>query len=476
MRKFIYIVFAATLFVTSCEQEQPVMNNGNGKLPIFNGFMQFSTEVSTRSQLATDMKGKAFGVIGFEYSKTSSWTGAKSTTSPNIFYDLRVDCDANNGTCTYDWENPTQGGKKPKPWGDYRYAFFAYHPYAGAGISLSPRTATNTPTLTYTYDWLNPTDNPSWLILDYDVDRDGNDNDEVIDVTVAGNPVFDLMTAENVDATGSSNGGRVAFDFKHRLCAIEVLANNYNENIYEYDEVPVFDENGNPVYKVDEDGDQILDGEGKPIQATEKVVRIDANGKPIIAEAYYLRDEGGELILDDKGNPQLVQTNARQDISNLTLTLDGLTNTSMTIPLSTKSDEAAPVYTTGQVGTRHFLISDKMVTVPAFNEVTDDGRGEGVATSISQLGTRSGLGGYVMLIPQAGSNEGIRGTLIWDQLASFKANATEENPVNNTFASTIEFKPGKLYQVYINFVGNGITIALIEAGNWDVHNVKHTFE
>lgn len=447
---------------------------GEPYYPIFNGFMQFSTEVSTRSQLAIDMKGKAFGIIGFEYSKTSSWSGAKSTTTPDLFHNLRVDCDANNGTCTYDWENPTNPGNNPKPWGDYRYAFFAYHPYDGAGITLSPKTATNTPTLTYTYGWLNPTGNPSW-VQDYDVDRDGTGSKEakVIDVTADGNPVFDLMTAESVDASGSGSG-RVSLDFKHRMFALEILVNNYNENIYEYDEKLVYDENGNPVYKVDENGNPITDADGNPVQATERVVRTDANGKPIIAAAYYLKDENGNLILDENGDPQQVQTNARQEISNLTLTLEGLTNTSMTIPLSTKSDEAAPVYTSGDVGTHHFKISNESVVVPAFNEVTDDGRGEGVATSISQLGSKNG--GYLMFIPQAGSNEGVRGTLIWDQLNSFKANATEENPVNNTFSSTIEFKPGKLYQVYINFVGNGITIALIEAGNWDIHNVKHTFE
>lgn len=471
MKKFIYIFFATTLFTSACEKEQPTIDFG--KLPIHYGYLQFSTDVSSRTKLVTDMKGKAFGVIGYEYSSTAFWSGAKSTTTPNAFYNQRVDCDATNGVCQYDYTTPTQSGNKPMPWGDYRYAFFAYHPFDGAGISLSPQTATNTPTLTYTYGWLNPTGNPSWFITEYDVDRDGNKNDTVIDVTAEGNPVFDLMTAEAVDATGSGSG-RVSLDFKHRMFALEVLVNNYNENIYEYDEVPVVDENGNPVYKVDEDGNPILDGDGKPIQATEKVVRTDAGGKPIIAAPYYLKDENGALILDENGNPQLVQTNARQEISNLTLTLEGLTNTSMTIPLSTKSDEAAPVYTSGTVGKHHFLISRDLVVVPAFNEVTDDGRGEGVATSISQMG--STRGGYLMFIPQAGSNEGIRGTLIWDQLNSFKQNATEENPVNNYFTSTIEFKPGKLYQVYINFVGNGITIALIEAGNWDIWNVKHTFE
>lgn len=427
--KFALVAVTVLLFA-SCEQE-PQPTYPNGDLPIFNGYMQFSTEVSTRTNLATDMRGKAFGVIGFEYSNTAFWSGAKSTTAPiDYFHNQRVDCDANNGVCQYDYTTPNYSGNNPMPWGDYRYAFFAYHPFNGAGISLSDKTATNTPMLTYTYDWLNPTGKPGWLDTEYDVDGDTK-FETVIDLTHAEVPVFDLMTAEAVDVT--SQTGRVALDFKHRMCAIEVLANNYNENVYEYAK--------------DTEGNFILDKEGN------KTYKLDENGNKIIAD-------GGS---------------ARQEISNLTLTIEGLAHTSMTIPLSTKEDDPAfdPVYTPGSVGTRYFKVSSKKVTIPAFNEVID-GRGEGVATSISQLGSTTG--GYLMFIPQAGSEAGIKGTLRWDQLDSLKENAEDEDKVNNEFKSTIDFVPGKLYQVYINFVGDGITIALIEAGNWDICNVKHTFE
>jgi hypothetical protein len=40
----------------------------------------------------------------------------------------------------------------------------------------------------------------------------------------------------------------------------------------------------------------------------------------------------------------------------------------------------------------------------------------------------------------------------------------------------MEFKAGKLYQIIINFVGSGVTIALIEAGSWDTKDVPYTFE
>ena len=431
MKKFIYIIFATTLFTSACEKEQPTIDFGN--LPIHYGYLQFSTDVSSRTKLATDMKGKAFGVIGYEYSSTAFWSGAKSTTTPNAFYNQRVDCDATNGVCQYDYTTPTLSGNKPMPWGDYRYAFFAYHPFNGAGITLSGENVTNTPMLTYTYGWLNQSGNPEWL---YTKDLDGDGNKEtIINLTDRDVPVFDLMTAEAVDVTGDGSG-RVALDFKHRMCAIEVLANNYNENVYEYAK--------------DADGNFILDKDGN------KTYKLDADGNKKIAD-------GGS---------------ARQRISNLTLTLEGLSNTDMTIPLSTKDKDEndkvyQPSYVKGDVGTRHFKISGDEIIIPAFNE-TIDGYGEGVATSISQMG--STRGGYLMLIPQAGSTTGITGTLVWDQLDDFIEDSGDEDGVRNVFNSTIDFEPGKLYQVYINFVGDGITIALIAAGNWDNHNVKHTFE
>ena len=405
----------------------------NGQWPIHYGYMQFSTEVSSRAQLVTDMKGKAFGVIGYEYSSTAFWSGAKSTTMPNAFYNQRVDCNATNGVCQYDYTNPTQSGNKPMPWGDYRYAFFAYHPFNGAGITLSGEDVTNTPMLTYTYGWLNQTGE----ITVYD----------------SNSPIFDLMTAEAVDVTGDGSG-RVNLDFKHRMFALEVLVNNYNENVYEYEK--------------DADGNFVLDKDGN------KVYKLDEYGNKIIVPGYYLKDENGQLVTDENGDPIWINNNARQKISNLKLTLEGLQNTTMTIPLSTKNDEAVPVYTKGTVGTRTFKISAGEIEIPAFNEVTEDGRGEGVATSISKMGSENG--GYLMLIPQANSNEGITGTLVWDQLDDFIEDNGGEDGVSNVFNSTIDFEPGKLYQVYINFVGDGITIALIAAGNWDTHNVTHTFE
>lgn len=394
MRKFIYILFVSALLAMSCEKEQQ-SGYKDGELPIHRGYMQFSTGVSTRAQLVTDMKAKSFGVLGYKYSSTTNWATAKPVTSPNAFYKLEVSC-ADNGMCSYD-AYPSDASKNLKEWEEGNYSFFAYHPYNGDGISLSNESATNTPMLTYTYPWLNPTSGDSWFETGLQIVDQHKEVQtfNVIHLCDATAPVYDLMTAEAIDVNGTG-AGTVGLNFKHRMFALEVLANNYNEN-----------------------------------------------------------SEG--------------TTDARQAISNLVLTLNGLQYNTMTIPMSMQSGEDAPVYSGPEqgIGTRSFVINNKTIMIPAFNETTDDGRGEGVATSISKLGGKNDKAGYLMLIPQT---VGLSGTLHWTELSNFPGT------ISTNFTSHIEFKAGRLYQLYINYVGSGITIALIEAGAWDVHDVEHKFE
>lgn len=418
----------------------------NGQWPIHYGYMQFSTEVSSRAQLVTDMKDKSFGVLGYKYSATTNWATAKPVTAPmSDFYNLKVESVNENGSYKYNYDAyPGNDDKSLKEWEEGNYSFFAYHPYTddntNTGITLSTATATNTPTLTYTYGWLNPPSDPnSWYSANFkSVDKDGNELFfNAINLCHSDAPVYDLMTAEAIDVNGTGSG-TVGLNFKHRMFALEVLANNYNEN----------------EYKVDENGDFVL----------------DENGNKVIADPYYKRDENGQLVLDDKGDPIRVETDARKTITNLVLTLNGLTHRTMVIPLSTQNDEIAPTYSGAAPGTRSFLISDPnlgTITIPAFNEVTEDGRGAGVATSVSKFGGRNNNAGYLMLIPQT---TGLTGSLNWNELYKFPGT------ISTDFTSNIEFKAGRLYQLYINFVGDGITIALIEAGAWDIHDVEHKFE
>lgn len=395
----------------------------NGKWPIHYGYMQFSTEVSTRAQLVTDMKGKSFGVLGYQYSPTTNWATAKPVTAPMAdFYNLEVSC-ADNGNCSYD-AYPNENEKSLKEWAESNYSFFAYYPKDGAGITLSKNTDTNTPTLTYTYPWLNPTGNESWFSSEkVEIwDNKGKKHEvEYINVCNASAPIYDLMTAEAIDVNGRGTG-KVGLDFKHRMFALEVLANNYNENEYEV-------------------------------------------------------DENGDYILDESGNKKITKS-ARQTIKGLVLTLDNLQHSTMTIPMSMQDSgedhessctcvKPSTFYAlngTQIEGKCSFLICDKTVMIPAFNE-TYEGRGGGVPTSISKLGSNNG--GYLMLIPQS---VGLKGMLLWDTLSNFSGDVSTE------FSSSIKFEAGRLYQLYINYAGDGITIALIEAGAWDVFDVEHKFE
>lgn len=375
MKKSLYIsiLMAIAALFSSCEQEYTSSTDW-GDWDIFKGYMQFSTDVLSRAELATNMRNRNFGVLGYQYSSTTNWDAAKALAKPSVFYKQKVSCN-NNGICTYDI-NISEDGNQLKQWEDGSYySFFAYHPYDGQGITISGQDIVNTPTLEYTYNWFSKAQ-----------------GDSRIDVYQDDNHVFDLMTAEDIDCDGSGN---VALDFKHRMFAIEVLANNYNEN-----------------------------------------------------------SEG--------------TTDARRTISDLVLSITGLTHSTMKIPMSTQSGEADPEYTGSMPTTVRFGISNKPVEIPAFNETKDWGNGVtsggGIATSISEYGSDN-RAGYVMLIPQSTELEF---AITWSG-ASFQPN---QNIIN----STMEFKAGNLYQIIINFIGSGITIALIEAGAWEHQSVKHTFE
>lgn len=463
-RLFITILTFGALLFASCEQE-PVSDTPDGYYPIFMGYMQFGTDVSTRAQLATDMHGKSFGVLGYHYSFTTNWGAAKSTAKPEEFYNLKVSCGADGGVCTYDLDNGRDGNQL-RAWDPkYMYTFFAYYPYdpgdssVAKGITLSNAGKTDTPTLRYEYSWKGQTSLPIYY---------ASSNQEM----------FDLMTAEAIDEDGSSN---VDLNFKHRLFAVEVLANNYNETLYEYEydlTKPVW------VYEVDKDGNYVLDANDKPIIAT------DANGDPI-----QDRDANGDLLfevkldengkkvykLDNDGNKILIK-DENQIINNLVVKVNGLAYHAMTIPLSMQPDEANIIYEGTPDAVNNglltplapidFQIQNKQVNVPAFNE-----GGNGIPTSVSKNGSDNG-NGYLMFIPQGPHTDIEDQYTDHDYSLTFTVSWTgkDNSSHEDTVESSMDFVAGKLYQIIINYVGDGITIALIEAGAWDYKDIYHTFE
>lgn len=461
-RGFIISILAiSALFLASCEKE-PVLQQGDGNYyPIFRGYMQFSTEVSTRAQLATNMRGKDFGVIGYQYSSTSNWGAANTTTIPMAdFFNQKVSCSA-QGSCTYDVDG-TMTGDQYKLWEDSKYTFFAYHPYNGNGngITLSSKTAADTPLLIYTYPWVGEDRIPIYSSA-YDAS------------------MYDLMTAEDIDCDGSRN---VKFDFKHRLFALEVLANNYNETQFQYvydTTKPVWeyekDDEGNIL--MDDDGNPIIkvDASGNKIQATNEdgtpkyEILLDENGHKVIATDA----DGNKIILKDKDGNLL---DATVEISDLSVEISGLQYSSMTIPLTTQSGKANYIERNDSGDkvkgkTIQFDIQNVDLKIPAFNDpVYDDETGkviagDGVATSISKKGTTR-KNGYLMFIPQ---DEPITFSLLWHEITGVQG-------IDRTIESTVKFEPGYLYQLIVNFIGSGITIHLIKVGAWDDQTVYHTFE
>ena len=438
--RYIFVLLAVAALFSSCEKGvESDFSWDDAWSNVFKGYMQFSTKVTTRVDKALNMRNRKFGVLGYQYSGTTNWGTAKPLATPKVFYNQKVEC-GETGICTYDID-ASQADNQLKQWEDNsRYAFFAYHPYGGTGITLSSADAVGTPTLTYTDGWLGDA-------------NDGTTIDACKEPTI-----FDLMTAEDIECDGSKN---VAFDFKHRLFAVEVLANNYNENVYEYEY----------EYETDDAGNVVTDSEGNP------KVKVDQYGNPVIK-----RDENGNKVfkLDDKGNKICLKDNS-QTIADLVLRIQGLKHTHMTIPLQDSEVDSNTKYTEGQVGKNNivsFRMSNKSdgVYIPPYDEVIvdqEDGtkQGGGYPTSISKYGS-DGKKGYVMLIPQ-GSSE-LDFALNWSWIKGGD-DINSEN-VTNSLKSNMEFKAGKLYQIIINFVGTGVTIALIEAGSWDTKDVPYTFE
>lgn len=154
-------------------------------------------------------------------------------------------------------------------------------------------------------------------------------------------------------------------------------------------------------------------------------------------------------------------------IKNLKLELTNLENASITVPLMA-SDTRTPITKTkrttktddGKYSPVTYIISDTGTTaeIPKFSE-------GGTSFSLSEKCTMNN-DGYIMLIPQS---EPIIGNFTWDNMPDGDGVVTE-------FSSSLDFQEGKKYSIIINFAGDAITIAIIEAGNWSSNNVFTEFE
>ena len=149
------------------------------------------------------------------------------------------------------------------------------------------------------------------------------------------------------------------------------------------------------------------------------------------------------------------------DISNLKLKLTGLAYDSMTVPMMASDSRTDVTKTsTGLPASVTYTISDAgtTATIPSF-------KNGGTSYSLSK-NCSSTQDGYIMLIPQ---DTEISGEFTWDHMPTGSG-------VMTTFTTNLDFQAGKKYSIIINFAGDAITIAIIEAGTWASNEVNIEFE
>ena len=219
------VAFVA-MILWSCDKESITTNTPNNsgtEIDIATGnYIIFLTEANTRATLVESkyITG-TFGVYGYQYDFSKSWTGMRAVSEPNVFWNgtesnkspLKVT--EEGGFYTYYADNAAAEDAGQINWSGDRYAFFAYYPYeTNSYFTTSPMTMEGSPYLTYKVDKSNAKNH------------------------------LDVMTGGVSQITGSSNNNAVTFTMEHRLVGCDVSISN----VYVYSHT----ENG---VNIDEDVD-----------------------------------------------------------------------------------------------------------------------------------------------------------------------------------------------------------------------------
>lgn len=168
------------------------------------GLISFSTHVETKAPIIRDLYGKHFGVYGYNFSNLTNWGTAKTTATPNVFYQLDVTCNT-DGACKYSVDSDSDINGLEQWELNKRYAFFAYYPYNKTNnYTQSGNTVIDDPYIEYTL----PISNNSSVDPDY---------------------LLDVMTAKSTDYL-ATQGTIVRFNFYHRLFCIDLEGQNFNTN------------------------------------------------------------------------------------------------------------------------------------------------------------------------------------------------------------------------------------------------------
>ena len=183
----------------SCESGQENLGVGGNdttiEIPEY-GYIYFDGAAASRGVLyettADDKRLKAnFEVIGYTHTY-DDWDAAKVQAKPNVFYKQKVEWNGSVHTYYKAGNTDTDGYEQ---WiGKQQYAFFAYYPYGNSSISYSGENYEGDPYIDFTFSRSN-----------------------------LANQV-DVMTAHAIDVDYRTP--TITFDMKHRLSAIDVVANN----------------------------------------------------------------------------------------------------------------------------------------------------------------------------------------------------------------------------------------------------------
>ena len=190
MKHIIYLATVAILLLGSCTKQVQTPS-----VEQYDGYIFFSQDVETKAtMIGSQNKIDQFGVVGYKYANSSSWSSHVSTEpSPNVFQSSTmpqvVICD-NNGYGTY---SPLQGWSNTM-----KYSFFAYYPVGNTNVSLVD--VTGVPSIKYS---VNTSDLRSSMV--------------------------DVMVARSLDQEWNSNStsnGNVALTFEHCLSGLAINIKN----------------------------------------------------------------------------------------------------------------------------------------------------------------------------------------------------------------------------------------------------------
>lgn len=172
-------------------------------------YITFQTSANTRGTLIEDkyIKG-SFGVYGYEYDFSKSWTGQRAVALPNVFWNeengnkMPLKVSENAGFYTYYAKNADAEDAGQINWTGNRYAFFAYYPY---NLETSGMNVEGSPYLTYSVDRKNAKNH------------------------------IDVMTGGVSQLLASECNNTVSFSMAHRLAGVDVSISNVYVHSYKGD-------------------------------------------------------------------------------------------------------------------------------------------------------------------------------------------------------------------------------------------------